>query len=183
MTQFARRIASKLHIIALLLLECLPSAQASSFSDKGLMTIVQIHEYQISGAEYWPFQGATPFRYPADVLWGFYPDGVSASAVSCAENSYQELSRFLEANWTLLNRAVSLGATRRFYLWTNDYSGATHDRHIRQARIRHWTTGHQDYRSGYWKWEATLTQTGDCILPQAEQITVELEDAIRALSY
>lgn len=146
------------------------------------MTAVEINNYQLVGAEYWPFVGEEPFRYPGDVLWGFYPEGVTPEATECAEKSYRVLTEFLHANWEQMQTAVALGATRRFYLWTNDYSEAARNRIPRTPRMWHWNTGPKDYRSGFWKWETVLSQDGLCLLPQAAQIRHELDTAISELS-
>jgi hypothetical protein len=155
------------------------SARASVM---GSMTAVEINQYQLIGAEYWPFLGDEPFRYPGDVLWGFYPDGVTPEATECAEKSYRALTDFLRANWAQMQKVVALGGTRRFYLWTNDYTEASPNRTLRTARMWHWNSGSRDLRSGFWKWEAILTQDGRCVLPPPAQIRSELDSAITELS-
>lgn len=155
------------------------TAQANGFD---AMTAVEINDYQIAGAEYWPFYGDEPFRYPGDVLWGFYPDGASSKATECAEKSYRALTAFLTANWVRMQKVVALGATRRFYLWTNDYTEASETRTLRSSRMWHWNSGSQDYRTGFWKWEAVLTRDGRCALPHEAQIRAELDNALRVLA-
>ena len=145
------------------------------------MNVIEINRYQLVGAEYWPFYGNEPFRYPNDVLWGFYPEGASKEAVMCAETSYLALLDFFRANWHIMRDVVSFGATRKFYLWTNDYSAAS-ERPFRPARMSHWNSGTRDYSLGYWKWESTLRADGKCEVPNADQITRELIEAVGALS-
>ena len=148
----------------------------------GGMKVIEINRYQLVGAEYWPFYGNEPFRYPNDVLWGFYPEGASKNAIKCAEQSYNALLGFLRENWRLMRDVVGYGATRKFYLWTNDYSAALNDRVLRSARMWHSNSGTRDYNQGYWKWESTLRPNGTCEIPNSDQITGELAEAIKALS-
>ncbi len=146
------------------------------------MNVIEMNRYQLVGAEYWPFYGNEAFRYPSDVLWGFYPEGVSKDAVKCAEISHTALIDFFRANWRIMADVVEFGATRKFYLWTNDYSSASDDRVLRKARMWHGNTGTRDYSQGYWKWESTLRPDGTCDIPDADQITRELIEAVGALA-
>lgn len=148
----------------------------------GPMSAVEINGFQLTGAEYWPFISNEPFRYPSDVLWGFYPDGATQNAVDCAEKSYEVLMVFFRDNLQLLRDVVAQGATRKFYLWVNDYTSAAADREARTARMWHWNSGARDYTSGYWKWETTLTPHGDCSVPKPAQIRAALLDALNNLS-
>ncbi len=148
----------------------------------GEMNVVEINKYQLAGAEYWPFYGDEPFRYPNDVLWGFYPEGVSKEAVKCAEASYAVLLDFFRQNWRIMRDVVSYGATRKFYLWTNDYSYASSERLLRKAKLSHWNPGVRDYSQGYWKWESTLSPAGTCEIPNAEQINEVLSDALKIIN-
>lgn len=145
------------------------------------MTVVEVNGFQLTGAEYWPFVSNEPFRYPGDVLWGFYPEAASPDSVSCAEQSHRALIAFFRDNWQLMQSVVARGATRKFYLWTNDYTAASPDRELRTTRMWHWNSGARDYTSGYWKWETTLTQNSICLVPQAAQIREELKEALRVL--
>lgn len=148
----------------------------------GPMTVVEINGFQLSGAEYWPFVSNDPFRYPSDVLWGFYPESATAESITCAEKSWSALTAFFRDNEQLMQDVVARGATRKFYLWTNDYIAAANDRPIRTSRMWHWNSGPRDYKNGYWKWESTLTVNGDCVLPKPAQIQEELYEALRVLS-
>jgi hypothetical protein len=80
-----------------------------------------------------------------------------------------------------MRRVVALGATPRFYLWTNDYTAASPDRLRRQHQMWHWNSGSHDYSQGYWKWEATLTQNAECLIPTDADIEAALDLAINAL--
>ena len=101
------------------------------------------HEgFTLSGAEYWPYVGSAPPRYPEDVLWGFYPvkgvtapgesdpnlESASPAAVACAERAFADLRRFLSAHSKKLRETVDAGSgdglTPLFYLWVNDYTRA-----------------------------------------------------------
>ena len=148
----------------------------------GNMNVVEINKFQLVGAEYWPFVGNDPFRYPNDVLWGFYPESASNEAVKCAEASHKALIDFFHANWRIMRDVVGFGATRKFYLWTNDYSSASNGRTLRKPRMWHWNTGPRDYSQGYWKWESTLRPDGSCETPNADQITRELIEAVGIIS-
>jgi len=142
------------------------------------MGVVEVNHYQLAGAEYWPFYDNEPFRYPSDVLWGFYPEGASPQALKCAEASYRVLLNFFRVNPRLMREAVGLGATRKFYMSTNDYASAADDRVRRKARMWHWNPGAKDYHLGYWKWESTLNPAGECEIPSAHQVNKELREAI-----
>ena len=140
-----------------------------------------LNGYELSGAEYWSFMGDTPFHYPDDVLWGFYPGDAADLAVGCAHQAYDRLHGLFQADPWRLRQVITLGATPRFYLWVNDYSRASYARARREPRLWHWDSGPDDYASGYWKWEATLTQDGACQLPSDAQIDQALDEALRAL--
>ena len=62
----------------------------------------------------------------------------------------------------------------RFYLWTNDYGRAAtpYPPGVREARLWWWhrKTPEPPKPPGYWKWESTLTQAGECQIPHQPQI-------------
>lgn len=159
------------------------SALATTASGNGdEMRPFERNGYRLSGAEYWPFQGDAPFQYPGDVLWGFYPENATDGAKECALKAYRALEAFMDADWPELREALDLGATRFFYLWTNDYTAASATRQRRPARFGHWNYGSgRDYSSGYWTWEATLTQSGACQVPKEAQIRQRLQQALDEL--
>ena len=140
-----------------------------------------LNGYELAGAEYWPFIADVPFNYPDDVLWGFYAEGTTQVARDCARVAYDKLKVFLTQNTAELQRVVALGATKRFYLWTDDYSQASANRSRRANSMWHWNRGDHDYSQGYWKWESVVTQDGRCLIPQAAQIRTALRQAITEL--
>lgn len=155
------------------------------------MTGFELEGFTLAGAEYWPYAGATDIDYPTDVLWGFYPKAgelppaetapnaadASPAAIACAEVSYAALRAFLATRPAAL-RAIVEGSPAvyvpKFYLWTNDYTRAAtpYPPGVREARLWYWQRKAPDPARppGYWKWEATVTQAGECQIPQALQI-------------
>lgn len=151
------------------------------------MTTFESNGYVLSGAEYWPAHGNAEVRYPEEVLWGFYPkkgtappgetdknaDDASGAAVACAEKSFAALRAFLASDPPELRRIALRGQgegyTNKFYLWTNDYTRASrpYGPGVRSARLWYWKRKTPDPTRppGYWKWEATVTQNGECQLP------------------
>ncbi len=161
--------------------------------------------YDLAGAEYWPYVGTADIDYPGDVLWGFYPEaGVLApgedepnkatarpAAVACAETSFAALRAFLATDPPALRRILGLAAKQgdvvpRFYLWTNDYGLAAtpYPPGVREARLWYWRRKQPapPKPPGYWKWEATLTQQGECQVPRAPQIDTYLADMEKELA-
>lgn len=156
------------------------------------MDSFEINGYLLAGAEYWPYVGKDDIDYPKDVLWGFYPrqgeippgetdanpDSATPAAIDCAQQSFTALQVFLAKNSATLRQIVDLGADQgyvpRFYLWTNDYSRAAEPfpPGRREARLWYWKRKAPEPPKppGYWKWEATVTQTGACTLPAPAQI-------------
>lgn len=174
---------------------------ASPISDR--MDSFEINGYVLAGAEYWPYVGRERVRYPDDVLWGFYPekgeippgetspnpDSATPEAIECAQQSFTALQVFLAKNPPALRRIVELGEAKgfvpRFYLWTNDYSRAAdpYPQGVREARLWYWKRERPDASKppGYWKWEATVTQSGACELPRTEQIETYLAQTLKSL--
>ena len=157
------------------------------------MEIFEINGYVLAGAEYWPYIGKDELRFPDEVLWGFYPvrgeippgetvPNIDArpEAIECAQQAFAALQVFLAKNPPELRRIIERGEGRgfvpRFQLWTNDYGHAAdpYPPGIREARLWYWKRTQPDPAKppGYWKWEATLTQTGACMVPRTEQINV-----------
>jgi hypothetical protein len=165
------------------------------------MAPFQTGAYQLAGAEYWPWVGDQEPAYPSEILWGFYPkQGVtepgedtpnpapaSPAAIRCAKKSYAALQQFLAGDPPALKEAVTRGAdhgiTPKFYLWTNDYQRATPTVVPRAARLWYWKRVEPDAKRppGYWKWEATLDQNGECTVPSQPQIDEALEKVIEGV--
>lgn len=151
-----------------------------------------IEGVELSGAEYWPYRGDEPPSYPADILWGFYPekgvvfDGVpaaesaTAAAVDCAERSYEALRTWAHSVPQAFWDAVAQGRTSRFFLWVNDYSEASESfpHEVRPGRFWYWERRPAVLGRvpGYWKWETTLTPDGRCLIPEPAQIDAYLAD-------
>jgi hypothetical protein len=164
------------------------------------MSTFEINGYLLAGAEYWPYVGERDLDYPKEVLWGFYPEkGVTApgetdpnvdsarpEAIACAEQAYAALRDFVESDPPTLRRIVELGAAKgyvpRFYLWTNDYGRAAtpFPPGVREARLWYWMRKEPapPKPPGYWKWEATLTQAGECQIPRQPQIDAMLSETL-----
>lgn len=164
------------------------------------MSSFESNGYVLSGAEYWPAVANAETKYPEEVLWGFYPkkgvappgetdknpDDASGAAIACAEKSFAALKAFLASDPPELRRIVEKGKaegyTNKFYLWTNDYTRAStpYAPGVRSARLWYWKRKTPDPARppGYWKWEATVTQTGECQLPgpaQTRAMLVEID--------
>lgn len=176
-------------------------APASPISER--METFTIRGYLLAGAEYWPYTGKEEIRYPEEVLWGFYPskgeippgetapnpDSARPEAVGCATTAFAALQVFLASDPPKLRRIIELGEAQgyvpRFYLWTNDYGRAAdpYPPGVREARIWYWKRKQPEPPKppGYWKWESTLTQTGDCQVPRAEQIEAYLDETLRTV--
>lgn len=167
------------------------------------METFEINGYTLAGAEYWPYIGKEDIRYPEDVLWGFYPekgvvppgetdanvDSARPEAIECAQQSFAALQVFLAKNPPELRQIVERGAAQgfvpRFYLWTNDYGHASepYPPGVREARLWYWKRKQPEPPKppGYWKWEATLTQRGDCQVPREDQIQSYLAETLGKL--
>jgi hypothetical protein len=167
------------------------------------MATFEQNGYLLAGAEYWPYAGTAEIDYPADVLWGFYPEaGVAPpgetepnpasarpEAIACAEQAFAALRAFIASDPPALRRIVERGADQgyvpRFYLWTNDYGRAAdpYPPGVREARLWYWKRKQPEPPKppGYWKWESTLTQAGACQVPQAAQIDAYLTETLATL--
>ena len=88
------------------------------------MSGFEINGLTLTGAEYWPYHGTTDINYPADVLWGFYPQAgvippgeedpnpatATPVAVACATTAWVKLKAFVEAEQPLFREVLQLGA-------------------------------------------------------------------------
>lgn len=119
----------------------------------------------IKSAEYWVFEGNIPFRYPDDVVKGFYPPEIASPSIDCAEQGFAQIVAYLKANPEELKQALANGVTRAIVLSINDYALAAIDRTPRSPKLSHWGLD-RDLSRGYWRWEVTLTRDGDCMLPR-----------------
>jgi len=168
------------------------------------MTTFTQNGFMLAGAEYWPYSGTAEIKYPEEVLWGFYPKkGVVApgeadpnladarpEAVACATRAYAALQAFVDKPHPKLLKIIELGkitgdVVPRFYLWTNDYGLAAtpYPPGVREARLWYWKrkTPEPPKPPGYWKWESTLTQSGECQIPNGEQIDSFLGEMLASM--
>jgi hypothetical protein len=156
--------------------------QMASFTDGG---------YELSGGEYWPYVDDRDVDYPKEVLWGFYPkkgiiapdetdpnvDDASPAAVACAERAFAELRGFIKSNPADLRSIVSegekAGYSNKFYLWTNDYTRAKDPftPGVRPSHLWYWKrkVPKAGRPPGFWKWESTLNQKGQCMTPDLNE--------------
>jgi hypothetical protein len=175
-------------------------SQGARGESQETMRPFELNGLNLSGAEYWPVHGSTEFHYPEDVLWGFYPKAgvipegetepnlasATPEAVACAETAYARLTEFFAAHSATLDRIVEIGAshlvTNKFYLWVNDYSQAADPFPFgrRPEKFWYWTRSPQEAgrTPGYWKWEVTLTQRGECLVPGDAQIELYLRQKL-----
>jgi hypothetical protein len=182
-----------------------PVVGANAVTDPAqAMTTFTQNGFLLAGAEYWPYTGTAEIKYPDEVLWGFYPkQGVVApgeatpnaadarpEAVACATRAYAALQSFLDKPHPKLVEIIELGkisgdVVPRFYLWTNDYGRAAtpYPPGVREARLWYWKrkTPEPPKPPGYWKWESTLTQSGECQIPSSEQIESFLGEMLASM--
>ncbi len=130
------------------------------------MTPQTLSGMTVKTAEYWIFEGNIPFRYPDDVIRGFYPNQTPLKTLKCAEQGYDQLIAYLSANPEELRAAVAYGVTRTMVLVVSDYSLAAPDRVPRIPKLSHWGWGERDLSQGTWQWEITLARDGSCNLPR-----------------
>ena len=161
-----------------------PAAKMASFTVSG---------YTLTSAEYWPYTGEKDIDYPAEVLWGFYPEkgvvpegetdpnpaSARPEAIACAEKAFAALHDWLATDPPVLKKIVAAHTADgtmvpRFYLWTNDYGRAASPfpPGMREARLWWWARKQPEPPKppGYWKWESVLTQSGECVIPHQPQI-------------
>lgn len=180
-----------------------PAAPTAPAPAAPAMSTFELNGYLLAGAEYWPYVGERDIDYPADVLWGFYPKAgevppgetdpnpatADPRAVACAQQAYDALRAFLASDPPKLRQIVERGAAAgyvpRFYLWTNDYTRAAtpYPPGVRPARLWYWKRKQPapPKPPGYWKWESTLTQAGECQIPQPAQIEQVLAEELAAV--
>ena len=153
----------------------------------------------LSGAEYWPRRGDAEPNYPEDILWGFYPTkgevfegsltvaSATEAAIACMEESQAALHTFVKSHHGDLE-AIARNAPKtrspRFYLWVNDYSTASDPfpGDVRPARLWFWQRKPAVVGRipGYWKWETTVLQGGQCTYPATDQAEAFLAEELAA---
>ena len=192
-----------MRLILLSITAFLAMLPTNGFGDDRLMIGFENNGFILSGAEYWPYHDSTPFAYPEDVLWGFYPergvipegetepnvDSATAPAVACAELAYRKLQSFFANPHPEFRQVLELGrdhlVSNKFYLWTDDYSRATspYPPGMRTNRLWYWTRNPQieGRTPGYWKWESTVLQDGTCLIPEDTQIDSYIRDYLARL--
>ncbi len=175
-------------------------ATTAQAADQMEMQAFESNGLILTSAEYWPYHGTTDISYPADVLWGFYPEAgipepgdtepnpasASPAAIACATQAFRALQAFVASEQPVLKQIIELGHdqlyTNKFYLWTNDYSDAAVELPypMRQNRLWYWKRNPQlpERTPGYWKWESVLKQDGTCLVPEAEQIRAYLQQTL-----
>ncbi len=181
--------------------EAEPQVPAPALAER--METFTTNGYLLAGAEYWPYSGSAEIRYPEEVLWGFYPEkGVTApgetdpnlasarpEAIACARKAFAALRTFVTSDPPKLRQIIELGAAQgyvpRFYLWTNDYGRADqpYPPGLREARLWYWKRKAPEAGRppGYWKWESSLTQRGECQVPRADQIERYLSETLETV--
>jgi hypothetical protein len=180
------------------------SAATGAFADEAReMRPFEANGLILSGAEYWPYHGNQDINYPADVLWGFYPEqgvvpdgedepnpaSATTAAVDCATQAYRKLQAFFAGENPAFRRVLELGAdhliTNKFYLWTNDYTDAAEPfpPGLRANRFWYWTRNPQieGRTPGYWKWESVVNQRGECLIPEDAQIAAYIQEKLTEL--
>lgn len=167
------------------------------------MELFTLDGFELSGAEYWPYLGEVDIKYPEEVLWGFYPEAgvvppgetdpnpasARPEAIACAEQAYAALRAFLSPPPAKLREIIKLGEPAgivpRIYLWTNDYGRAAtpYPPGVREARLWYWKRKQPSPPKppGYWKWESTLLQSGECTIPKPAQIEAYLDEKLAEL--
>ena len=155
----------------------------------------EMHEYnlngfELSGAEYWVFVEGHEFDYPTDVLWGFQgefknddtPGQAPEVAKACAVTAYNKLNSFYKNPPAGMRDLIEKGGTtKRFFLWVNDYTKAAASEEERPNNFWHWNSGTKDYSKGYFKWESTLTHSGECLIPDDNQIKARILEISKKL--
>ncbi len=162
------------------------------------MASFTMNGYTLTGAEYWPYAGTEDIKYPEEVLWGFYPQqgvvpegetdpnpaSARPEAIACAETAFAALQDFIKSDPPMLKKIIQYGMldgqiVPRFYLWTNDYGRAAtpYPPGVREARLWWWARKQPEPPKppGYWKWESTVTQSGECQIPKQPQIDEALQ--------
>jgi hypothetical protein len=170
------------------------SVQMAAFADGG---------YELSGGEYWPNIGDKETAYPEEVLWGFYPkkgvtppdetdpnvDDATPAAIACAERAFAELRAFIKSDPPELKKIVAdggpAGYSNKFYLWTNDYTRATDPftPGARPAKLWYWKrkTPKEGRPPGFWKWESSVSQKGQCTTPDLVEAKAYMTKALAEL--
>ncbi len=144
-----------------------------------------LNGFELSGAEYWVYVDGKEFNYPDDVLWGFQgefkndetPGQAPELAKECALIAYNKLNKFYKNPPAGMKDLIEKGgATKRFFLWVNDYTKAAASEEERPNNFWHWNRGTKDYSKGYFKWESSLNKKGECLTPDDEQIKARIEE-------
>lgn len=192
--------------LVLLLAACSGGSQSTAkveppAAPKAKMASFTMNGYTLTGAEYWPYAGSEDIKYPEEVLWGFYPQqgvvpegetdpnpaSARPEAIACAEKAFAALQDFIKSDPPMLKKIIQHGMITgqivpRFYLWTNDYGRAAtpYPPGMREARLWWWARKQPEPPKppGYWKWESTLTQSGECQIPKQPQI----DEALKAMT-
>jgi hypothetical protein len=149
---------------------------------------------QLVGSEYLYFTLDSKGVLEEEVNDGFYPEkGVylegeagtftpNVKVMACAEQSYAAFKK-----WSARLPEVFMATTKNtpplFWLMVNDYSGikTPFTEKSREANLWYWKRDPAIVGRvpGYWKWEATLTQSGQCDIPSEEEAKKYLESYLK----
>lgn len=149
----------------------------------------------LSGSEYLVHTiKEAPKKQELLILQGFYPEknviyqGEPAPAtadkelLACAEKSFEALQKWFKNPPAEFQATVALGIPPLFWMMTDDYSAIKEDliEVQRPAQLWYWkrTPSVTGRVSGYWKWEAVLTQDCKCELPDEQQIRQFLKEYV-----
>lgn len=146
-----------------------PSKKNTTPFDRNMQPVT-LSQIKLETAEYWTFEGNVPFRYPDDVIRGFYPFETPVKTLDCIEQGYDQVVAYLRSDPPELRSAIAKGVTRSMILLINDYTLAAIDRIPRLSRLSHWGWGERDLSQGYWRWEITLTRDGHCHIPRISTV-------------
>jgi hypothetical protein len=170
------------------------SANAVALKNKKTMQPFANKEIQLVGSEYLYFTLDKKGALVEEVNDGFYPEkGVylegeagtftpNAKVMACAEQSYAAFKTWC-AQLPKAFMATTKNTPPLFWLMVNDYSGieTAFTEKSREASLWYWKREPAIIGRvpGYWKWEATLTQFGQCDIPNAVEAQKYLEEYLK----
>jgi hypothetical protein len=131
-----------------------------------------------------------------NVLEGFYPEKgkvengemsdvtPNTKTMECAEKSFQAFQQWSKNVPVAFTNTVRNGTPPTFWLMVNDYSdvkGSLQDE-PRKASLWYWKRNPSVIGRfpGFWKWEATLNQNGQCELPDVNEANKYFTEFIKS---